>query len=180
MEFVQIYFSFRQSVDDGIVIAERAYKRLKASADHLSCGNKTASSTRLLRNTEQVEVRFLEILHHYKHNKSNIEEKRLLHSSFNKLEEQLESWLTEVEVRMISLQPYTCPKDVRDQVTELKDLNKELKERSYLLHEFNDVCEKVDGEHMSRQGIAEEFNERYKKVSLLFKFISGAQRKVLG
>lgn len=164
-----------------MTVAEKTYKRLKNSSEHLTQGSASPASSNITQNTREVEIRFLAIMQSYNSVKTNMVEKQLLHSSFNKLEEELESWLTEIEVRMISLQPYTSEKEHSEQVDELKKLNKELKDHSYLLHELNDVSKKVEGENISRHGIVEELNERYKQVILLtgffFTYILSNQNK---
>ena len=86
--------------------------------------------------------------------------------SFTKLEEDFENWLTETEVKMIALQPYTSDdEDLDDQVKQLKDLNQEIKEREILLIEMLQSRDRLqDDDVMTRRGIADELNERYQKV----------------
>ena len=88
------------------------------------------------------------------------------HHSFTKLEEDFENWLTETEVKMIALQPYTSDdEDLDDQVKQLKDLNQEIKEREILLIEMLQSRDRLqDDDVMTRRGIADELNERYQKV----------------
>ena len=86
--------------------------------------------------------------------------------SFTKLEEDFESWLTETEVKMIALQPYTTDdEDLDEQVKQLKDLNQEIKEREILLIEMLQSRDQLqDDDVTTRRGIAEELNQRYQKV----------------
>lgn len=100
---------------------------------------------------------------------SNIRDKRQTREnfqmSFSKLEEDFENWLTETEVKMITLQPYTiAEEELDDQVKNLKILNREIKEREPLLKELLQSRDQIEEDGLSRRGIVEELNQRYQKV----------------
>ena len=85
---------------------------------------------------------------------------------FHHLQEEFESWLTEVEVKMIALQPYTSDENLDEQVQQLKQVNKEIKDHEGVLKELLETRSHLQDERLMRQGIVEELNQRYQQVRI--------------
>lgn len=119
-------------------------------------------SCNISQNTEDIKARFNAITRAY-HNSKVLDEKPTL--SFEEIESKVENWLTDVEVKMISLQPYACEETIERQVAFLKELNSEIKQNFDLLESLNTVYQQTSPTGVVRQGIVEELNDRYQQVS---------------
>lgn len=145
-------------------LASKVHLRVTHSCHHLTNGNNHPSATRLKHLSQDLQQQFFELLKTYKDTQEDLEENEMSQRSFSKLEEELEGWLTEVEVKMITLQPYTSDENLDEQVKQLKDLNKEIQGQKNLLKQLNELYNKVQPNLLARQGIVEELNQRYEEV----------------
>ena len=145
-------------------LASKVHLRVTQSCHHLTDDNDHPSATRLKEVTQDLQQQFFELLKTYKDTQEDLEESETSQRSFSKLEEELESWLTEVEVKMIALQPYTSDENLDEQVKQLKDLNNEIKAQKSLLKNLNELYSKAHPNLLTRQGIVEELNQRYEEV----------------
>jgi len=149
-------------------LASKVHLRITQSCHHLTNSNDHPSAIKLKQVSQDLERRFFGLLKTYKNTQEGLEVNETSQRSFSKLEEELEGWLTEVEVKMIALQPYTSDDNLDEQVKQLKDLNKEIKGQKNLLNHLNDLYDKAQPNLLTRQGIVEELNQRYEEVRRFF------------
>uniref|UniRef100_A0A7M5XE85 Uncharacterized protein n=2 Tax=Clytia hemisphaerica TaxID=252671 RepID=A0A7M5XE85_9CNID len=153
-----------QCLDEDFTRAGKVHARIIASCQHLTQNNTNPTSTKIKHVSQDIQQRFLDVLKTYKNTRNVIEENTTFHRSFTRLEEEFESWLTEVEVKMIALQPYTSDENLDEQVQQLKQVNKEIKDHESALKELLETRNQLPDERLTRQGIVEELNQRYQQV----------------
>ena len=160
------YFLLFKITDQDLTKAEKVYSRIGTSCQHLTDNNHNPTSNKVTNTSHKVQQHFLDVLKMFNKARERHQANESFQHSFTKLEEDFENWLTETEVKMIALQPYTSDdEDLDDQVKQLKDLNQEIKEREILLIEMLQSRDRLqDDDVMTRRGIADELNERYQKV----------------
>ena len=117
-----------------------------------------------------MECKFEEITSDYNYiNKVNTTHEIIHYNSregnFMEAEKQVESWLTEVEIKLIGLRPYTSRDDEECQLMQLKELNSEIKGKSSSMEMLTNLFSNNSSmKAITIHANVEELNERYEQV----------------
>ena len=88
------------------------------------------------------------------------------------MEKTMESWLTEVEIKLINLRPYTSSEDEKEQMELLEELRCEMKEKKSYMDTLNQIFSNNPNlKLLTIEGGVQELNDRYNQVSFIICYV---------
>lgn len=164
-------------------IASKSLERIRKTCGHLADGSSCVSAKKISQTTRAIESRYEEITSDFNYiNKMNMNQQQHQRggggvgmnvsvgdvgdgSRFVELEKMLEGWLTEVEIKLINLRPYTSTDNEQSQLEQLGELKSDILSKRSDVERLKDmIYNNPYVQLITVNGGVDELNERYQQA----------------